>query len=144
MNIAVRYQSRNGNTRGAAEIIAKELGIEAKPISEPLDGFTDILFVGGGVYMWDADKSLIEFLEKLSPQQVGQIAAFSTTGMMDSTVKRICECAKEGDIAVNSNTLCLKMYAHGHSALGMKGGNLTPKQKERIVDFTRSVVGDKL
>lgn len=141
MNIAVRYQSRNNNTRSAAEIIAKSAGVEAMPVSEPLREHTDILFVGGGVYNWNADKTLLDFLENLDPKKVGQIAAFSTSGMMSITIKRIFEYAKKVGIAVNSNSLCLKMYGHGHASFGLQGGKLSDKQKEDTRQFTKSVLG---
>lgn len=140
MNIAVRYQSRNGNTRAAAETIANIANVEAKSIDTPLRGHIDILFVGGGVYMWDADKELINFLENLDKKQIGQIAAFSTTGTMTATIKRICEYADKRSIPVNENKLCLKMLIQGHSAFGLQGGKLKEQQIEKIRKFTEEVL----
>lgn len=142
MNIAVRYQSRNGNTRAVAEVIAKTAGVEAKPVSEPINEHADILFVGGGVYMWNADKELLDFLQGLDPEQVGQIAAFSTTGATDIVTKKICAYAKENGITANENTLCLKMLTQGHSALGLQGGKLTEKQIIGATRFAEKVTGD--
>lgn len=140
MKIAVRYQSRNGNTRAVAEHIAGIAGVEAKPVNEPLQEHTDILFIGGGVYMWDADKELIDFLERMEKNQIGQIAAFSTTGVMATTIKRICEYADKAGIPVNENKLCLKMLAQGHSAFGLQGGKLKPQQTEKIGRFAEAVL----
>ena len=36
MTYAVRYYTKTGNTKRLAEAIAKELGVEALPISEPV------------------------------------------------------------------------------------------------------------
>ena len=36
MTYAVRYYTKTGNTKRLAEAMAKELGVEALPISEPL------------------------------------------------------------------------------------------------------------
>lgn len=47
MTIEVRYQSRGGNTKAVAEIIADVAKTRAKSITEPLQTYTDILFVGG-------------------------------------------------------------------------------------------------
>lgn len=140
MNIAIRYQSRNGNTRAVAETIANIAGVEAKTIDEPLRGHIDILFIGGGVYMWDADKELIDFLKNLDKKQIGQIAAFSTTGTMTATIKRICEYADKMGILVNENKLCIKMLIQGHSAFGLQRGKLKAPQIEKIRKFTEEVL----
>lgn len=140
MNIAIRYQSRNGNTRAVAETIANIADVEAKSIHEPLRGHIDILFIGGGVYMWDADKELIDFLENLDKKQIEQIVAFSTTGTMTTTIKRICEYADKMGIPVNENKLCIKMLIQGHSSLGLQGGKLKASQIEKIIKFTEKVL----
>jgi flavodoxin len=44
MKYAVRYQSRGGNTRAVAEIIAGILGINAEPFDRPLDENVDVTF----------------------------------------------------------------------------------------------------
>lgn len=61
MKIAVRYQSRGGNTRSMAEIIAKRAGVNAEPVSVPLTEKVDLLFLGGAVYMWKIDPQLRSF-----------------------------------------------------------------------------------
>lgn len=43
MKIAVRYQSRGGNTRGMAEIIAKMAGVTAEPVYVPLTEKVDLV-----------------------------------------------------------------------------------------------------
>jgi len=142
MNIAVRYQSRNGSTKAAAEAIAETVGAAALSTAVPTDGYTDILFVGGVVYMWDIDKSLADFLGGLHKDKIGQIAAFSTTGAMTTAVRKICEYAGKAGIPVSRHTLCIKMYARGHSALGMKGGRLTAKQLAAAHSFAKKVLAD--
>lgn len=140
MKIAVRYQSRGGNTRAVAEIIAEDLGLKAESINEPLAEKVDILFLGGGVYMWDVDPQLKEYLEKLDSNKIGQIVAFSTTGGMKKAITRITEYAKKGGISVNEKQLCLKVLLQGHSALGREGGHLTEKQIAEIKKFTSDVI----
>lgn len=44
MNIEVRYDSKSGNTKKIANAIAKQVGVSAKSIHEPLQGKVDILF----------------------------------------------------------------------------------------------------
>ena len=135
MKIAVRYQSRGGNTRAAAEVIAKTLGVEAAPLSTPLPPKVDLLFLGGGVYKWDADLELKTYLQTLNAKQIGKIAAFSTTGGMTAAIKRISEAAKAKGIPLCGHSLCLKLLLQGHAGIGREGGHLTEKQKAEAREF---------
>lgn len=140
MKIAVRYQSRGGNTKAVAEIIANRLGVKAEPVTSSITDYTDVLFVGGGVYMGKPDESLYNFLEELNCDNVGQIICFSTTGSMASTIKQIKKMAIQKGICVNENELLMKMLLQGHSALGLTGGKLTDKQIKKIEDFAISAM----
>lgn len=51
MKIAVRYQSRGGNTKAVAEVIANSLGVKAEAVDNAITQWVDVLFVGGGVYI---------------------------------------------------------------------------------------------
>ena len=137
MKIAVRYQSRGGNTKAVAEAIAKAAGVKAEPIDVPLEEPTDLLFVGGGVYMWDIDRPLKDYLQTLNPNLVKSAAAFSTAGGMDGA-RKIVAIAKEKGIPVREKTLPLKMGAHNHAWLGGKGYiTLTDNQLHLIDGFVR-------
>lgn len=138
MEVVVRYQSRGGNTRAVAEEIAKLLGVTAESIDKPIDKKVDILFLGGGLYMWDMDESLKKYIENLEPEQIGQMVGFSTTGAMDVTLKRIREYGEKKGIPVSDKQLLLVMLLKGHSALGLTGGKLSDKQKKQIEEFVGS------
>ena len=140
LKVAVRYQSRGGNTKAVAEQIAQQLGVTALSIEHPVEEKVDILFLGGGVYMWDMDKSLKNYIENLENEKIGQIVVFSTTGAMDVTLKRIREYGRKKGIPVNDNQLLLVMLLKGHSALGLTGGKLSDKQKKQIEEFVDKVV----
>lgn len=142
MKVEVRYQTRGGNTKAVAEIIAKAFDVQALSVENLIEEYTDVLFLGGGVYEWKMDKNLYSFLEQLSPQKIGQIVAFSTTGLMDSTLKQIRQAGERKGIRVNENQLLIKMMLRGHSMLGLKGGNLTREQQEKILDFAEKVKGE--
>ena len=142
MKIEVRYQSRGGNTKAVAEIISKEFNVQAHSIAIPLNGYTDIMFLGGGVYEWRMDKSLHRFIENLDPNSVGQIVSFSTTGMMNSTINQIRQLAENKGIFVNQNELLLKMMLRGHSWLGLQSGNFTEKHRAEIQSFTKKIKKD--
>lgn len=140
MTIAVRYQSRGGNTRAVAEVIAETLGIKSEPIDSPLDETVDVLFLGGGVYGWDADPQLKEYLGRLDSKKIGQIVAFSTTGGMKKAISRIAEYASKAGIKVNEKQLCLKMALQGHATFGREGGHLTDEQIQKVKEFTSDVL----
>lgn len=140
MKAAVRFQSRGGNTKAVAEIIAKKVGVNAKKVEVALDEYVDILFVGGGVYMGKVDESLSHFLENLNVDKVGQIVCFSTTGLMDATLKQIKQMAIKKGIIVNENKLLIQMLLRGHSSFGLVGGKLTDKQICKIEKFTDNIL----
>lgn len=143
MNIEIRYQSRGGNTKAVAEEIAKEFNVECKTIDMPIEKYIDILFIGGGVYKWDADENLITFLKQLDSKKVGKVVAFSTTGAMKVTITRIKEYSEKVGIEVSENELLLRMMLQGHSALGRVGGELTAEQKNTIKVFCDNVKKEK-
>ena len=105
MKIAVRYQSRGGNTKAVAELIAQLTGVTGEAIDQPVDENVDVLFLGGGVYMWDMDENLKKYMEQLDPRKTGKIVAFSTTGYMNVTIKRIKEYGKKKGIPVSEESL---------------------------------------
>lgn len=140
MKIAVRYQSRGGNTKAVAEVIANRLGVKAEAADQGLSEHVDVLFVGGGVYMWKMDESLHQFLSDLEPDMVGQIVCFSTSGSMSSAINQMKAIAGQKGIAANEKELLLKMLLQGHSSLGLTGGKLSEKQVKKIEQFTDEVL----
>ncbi|MBO4389684.1 MAG: flavodoxin [Lachnospiraceae bacterium] len=93
MKIAVRYQSRSGNTRKIADAIANSVGVTPMDISVPLGEDVDILFLGGGVYAGKCDESVEKFLRSLRVK-VGMVYCFSTSSTYSTIlgpVKKICE-----------------------------------------------------
>lgn len=82
MNIAVRYCSRSGNTKAAAEAIAEELGTKALSVDDAaaLTGEpVDLLIVGGALYAYGIDERLKAYLSSLSKDTVKRAAVFSTS-----------------------------------------------------------------
>ena len=84
MKTAVRYYSRTGNTKVIAEAIAPVAGCQAESIEVPLEGVTDILFLGGALYWGKIPRTLKEYIKSLSPQQVKYVAVFTTSGILES------------------------------------------------------------
>ena len=85
MNIAVRYYTKTGNTKRLAEAVAKAVGVEALPISAPVD----ILFLGNSYYAFSIDPEVRDFVRKLDKSRVGKIVNFGSAAMLNSTYKKV-------------------------------------------------------
>jgi flavodoxin len=140
MKYAIRYQSRGGNTRAVAEIIAGILGVKAEPIDTPLDENVDVLFIGGGVYMWHIDTKLKDYLGTLDPEKISKVVPFGTSGGQKVVIREITGYAVKQGVKVDGRGLYVQMWLKGHSALGLKGGNLGDRQKKKIKEFTDSII----
>jgi flavodoxin len=140
MKIAVRYQSRGGNTKAVAELIAKTAGVAAEPYDVPVSDPVDLLFIGGGVYGGDIDKNLKASLKNLNPETVTAAAAFSTAGGMNGA-RRIAAVLKTQGIIVREEILAINLFARNHTWFGGKGSiTLSDKEIKRIEDFVQKLI----
>ena len=89
MKYAVRYYTKTGNTKRLAETIANELGVEALPISVPVDEKVDLLFLGNSYYAFSIDPEVRSFVAFLSKDKVGKIVNFGSAAMLNSTYKKV-------------------------------------------------------
>ena len=101
MRFAVRYYTKTGNTKRLAEAIAKELGVEALPISEPVDEQVDFLFMGNSYYAFDIDPEVKKFVSSLDKENVGKIVNFGSAAMLNSTDKKVKAVADKAGIAMD-------------------------------------------
>jgi flavodoxin len=132
MKIAVRYQSRSGNTGAVAEEIAKAVGVTAEPIDVPVGEAVDVLFIGGAVYAFSLDDALKTFIKSLEPSMVKSAAVFATGGFINVTGK-IASLVKFVGIPVKKKPLCVKMG-------GGAGKALTDKQIGMVKAFVSEIV----
>ena len=88
MKYAVRYYTKTGNTKRLAEAMAKELGVEALPISEPVTEAVDMLFLGNSYYAFNIDPEVRDFVASLDKNKVGKIVNFGSAAMLNSTYKK--------------------------------------------------------
>ena len=140
MNIAVRYQSRGGNTKAVAEAIAKAAASRAEPVGTPINGQADILFIGGGVYAFNIDESLLSFLKELKPETAKSVAVFST-GMITGGTGKITAILKSNGINVCEKTLPIKMGIKNCAFLGGKGSvKLSGKTLGAVDDFVKASI----
>ena len=89
MKYAVRYYTKTGNTKRLAEAVAKELGVEALPISEPINEKVDILFLGNSYYAFSIDPEVRTFIRSLDRNKVGRIVNFGSAALLNSTWKKV-------------------------------------------------------
>ncbi len=89
MKIAVRYYTKTGNTRRLAEAVAEAVGAEALPISTPIDGQADILFLGNSYYAFSIDPEVRDFIRSLDKNKIGKIVNFGSAAMLNSTWKKV-------------------------------------------------------
>ncbi|MDR0915636.1 MAG: flavodoxin [Oscillospiraceae bacterium] len=106
MNIAVRYQSKTGHTAKVADAIAAAVGVSAEPISVPVAPDTDLLFLGGALYMiygCNLDPALVKFIAEL-PKTVKRAALFGTSALMTFGNKKMLRRFRKAGIEVCDET----------------------------------------
>ena len=101
MTYAVRYYTKTGNTKRLAEAIAKELGVEALPISEPVNEAVDYLFLGNSYYAFNIDPEVKSFVASLDKNKVGKIVNFGSAAMLNSTYKKVKEVADKAGVPMD-------------------------------------------
>ena len=89
MKTAVRYYTKTGNTKRLAEAVAKAVGTEARPISDPIEESVDILFLGNSYYAFSIDPEVRDFIRTLDKGKVGRIVNFGSAAMLNSTWKKV-------------------------------------------------------
>ncbi len=103
MTYAVRYYTKTGNTKRLAGAIAKELGVTALPISEPVNEAVDILFLGNSYYAFNIDPEVKAFVASLDKNKVGRIVNFGSAAMLNSTYKKVKAEADKVGIKMDPN-----------------------------------------
>ncbi|MBO4845968.1 MAG: flavodoxin [Lachnospiraceae bacterium] len=101
MTYAVRYYTKTGNTKRLAEAMAKELGVEALPISEPVNEAVDYLFLGNSYYAFNIDPEVKAFVSSLDKDKIGKIVNFGSAAMLNSTYKKVKEVADKAGVAMD-------------------------------------------
>ena len=100
MKYAVRYFTMTGNTKRLAEAVAKELGVEALSIDQPIDEKVDVLFLGNSYYAFSIAPEVAAFVSSLDKEKVGKIVNFGTAAMLKSTFKKVRKVADKVGIPV--------------------------------------------
>lgn len=129
MNIAIRYFSKKGHTKEVAAIIGEALNVTPEPISVPLDGHVDLLFLGGAFYFMHPAKELEDFIKTLTREQVEVLAVFSTTFGPENASSEIAKKCKEHGLTVMDREL----HCTDHELK-------EPEETEKIKAFAKEVV----
>jgi len=139
MTVAIRYQTRNGNTKAFAQEISKIAGVPAEPVSTALAP-VDLLFVGGGTYFMRPDKAAANFMNTLDATKVKKVAIFTTSGGPETpTDKALTKVATAKGIPVVGHFHQL-MGGKGMKLLGSGGGQLKPAQIEAVKEFAQTML----
>lgn len=132
MTYAVRYYTKTGNTRRLAEAAAKELGVEALPISEGISEPVDILFLGNSYYAFNIDPEVKQFVGSLDKDKVGRIVNFGSAAMLNSTYKKVKAEADKAGIAMDDK----EFHCKGEFK-GIHKGRPNEEDLKAIADFVR-------
>ncbi len=134
MTYAVRYYTQTGNTKRLAEAIADELGVEALPITTPVDGKADVLLLGNSYYAFTIAPEVRDFVSGLNKDQVGKIINFGTAAMMKSTFKKVRAVANTVGIPV----LDKEFHCKGEFK-GMNKGRPNEEDLKAAREFARNI-----
>ena len=136
MNIAVRYYTKGGNTKRLAEAVAQAVGVEALPISVPVEEYADILFLGNSYYAFTIDPEVRDFVRSLDKNKVGKIVNFGSAAMLNSTYKKVnAEADKVGILMDEREFHCRGEFK------GIHKGKPDAEDLKAAAEFAKSIVG---
>ena len=137
MKIAVRYYTKTGNTKRLAQAIAEAVGVEALPISTPVDDPVDILFLGNSYYAFTIDPEVRNFVRSLDKGKVGRIVNFGSAAMMNSTWKKVKAEADRAGIPMDAR----EFHCKGEFK-GIHKGRPNAEDLKAAADFARNIVSE--
>ncbi len=136
MKIAVRYYTKTGNTKRLAEAVAAAVGVQALPLSAPLEEPVDILFLGNSYYAFNIDPEVKAFLQGLKKEQVGKLVNFGSAAMLNSTYKKVKAEADKAGIPMDER----EFHCKGEFK-GLHKGRPNEEDLASAAAFARSIVG---
>lgn len=136
MKIAVRYYTKTGNTKRLAEAVAKAAGVEALPLSSPIEEPVDILFLGNSYYAFSIDPEVRKFIRSLSKDKVGKIVNFGSAAMLNSTWKKVKAEADKVGIPMEQR----EFHCKGEFK-GIHKGKPDSEDLKAAAEFTKAIIG---
>ena len=135
MKIAVRYYTKTGNTKRLAEAVAEAVGVEALPLSIPIDEPVDTLFLGNSYYAFSIDPEVRDFIRALDKDKVGCIVNFGSAAMLNSTYKKVKAEADKMGIAMDER----EFHCKGEFK-GLHKGRPNAADLAAVQDFARTLI----
>ena len=135
MKVAVRYYTKTGNTKRLAEAVANAVGVEALPISAPVDEAVDILFLGNSYYAFNIDPEVKDFIHSLDGSKVGRIINFGSAAMLNSTWKKVKAEADKAGVEMDKR----EFHCKGEFK-GLHKGRPNADDLAAAAEFARSIV----
>ncbi len=136
MKIAVRYYTKTGNTKRLAEAVAGAAGVEALPISTPVEEPVDILFLGNSYYAFSIDPEVRNFIRSLDSSKVGRIVNFGSAAMLKSTWKKVKAEADKAGIPMDER----EFHCKGEFK-GLHKGRPNEEDLKAAAGFVRKITG---
>ena len=136
MKVAVRYYTKTGNTKRLAEAVARAVGAEALPITEPLREPVDILFLGNSYYAFSIDPEVRDFVRGLKKDMVGKIVNFGSAAMLNSTWKKVKAEADRAGIPMEER----EFHCRGEFK-GIHRGKPDESDLKAAAEFAAKIVG---
>ncbi len=135
MKVAVRYYTKTGNTKRLAEAVAKALGVEALPLSAPVEERVDLLFLGNSYYAFSIDPDVRDFIRRLDKDKVGKLVNFGSAAMLNSTWKKVKAEADKAGIPMEER----EFHCKGEFK-GLHKGKPDADDLEAAAAFAREIV----
>ena len=135
MRIVVRYYTKTGNTKRLAEAVAGAVGVDALPISSPIDEPVDILFLGNSYYAFSIDPEVRDFIRSLDKGKVGRIVNFGSAAMLNSTWKKVKSEADKVGIPVDER----EFHCKGEFK-GIHKGRPNKEDMQAAAEFAKKII----
>ena len=135
MNIEVRYYSKSGNTKKIADAIAIQAGVSAKSIHEPVQGDVDMLFLGTGLYGFDIDPELKEYILTLKPEHIKTVVVFSTAAIVKSAYEKTKKYLQDQGLNVSEK----EYHCPGHYKI-LRTGRPNAEDVKKAEQFAKSIL----
>ena len=138
MMVAIRYDSKTGNTKKLALAIGEALHVPALTVDQPLPEHVDLLFLGSSVYAAGASAEVKQFIAGMEKGAVDRVACFSTAALLPSTFGQVSRLLRQRGVPVDSREFhCRGQYYMLHK------GKPDDADLDNIRKFAKELAGEK-
>ena len=108
MKYAIRYYSKFGHSKQMSEAIESLVGVKSATVAEPIAEAVDILFLGAGVFLGSVNRSVMQFIDALTPDKVGCVVLFGSCAIIESPVPQMRKTLEARGIKVSEQSFTCK------------------------------------